>query len=367
MDNRSYQIQTGKARKLCHKCCNCRLYSIRTIAKLHGMLMIIICMVVSLLITSGCSTQKTFRQWKTTPDPSGKIVSIPHAQLFYKLKGSGDKLVIIETGFGTLHSKWIPIQDSLSQYARVLIYDRGDYGYSSTENYPRSSEQLSMELAELLKKEHLDTSEIYLLGHSFGANQVIHHALHLPNVKGMLLLDPGSYEVSQFVKELQANPALQPKTKKFALGTLSGTGGGYMKFAGRSGLIFWLYKLQGGNVNDANYASIINTASQSYYRAMDSESAYEINAYTPEQRAKLATIHMQLITANWQAISRVIAKAGKLDPDNAHLLMRLYNEQQKQYLSLSDQSSFKPATTSEHDIYLFEPQIVIDAMRELLR
>ncbi len=318
-------------------------------------------------ITTGCSTQKTLRKWQSKPDINGKVVAINNATLFYKIKGSGDKLVIIETGFGTLYSKWIPLQDSLAKYAKVLIYDRGDYGYSTTNNYPRTPDQISNELNELLIKEHLDANQIYLLGHSFGANQIIHDALKIKNVKGLLLLDPAPYDLKSFVTEIKHNPDLDGKTKKFAINTLSGKGGSSIQKAGTIGLIFWLYKMQGGNEKDSNYSVVLNTASKNYYKAMNSESENEVIDFTDKQKEQIANIPMVLITANWFEIAKTISKSYKLKQNSSELLMKLFNEEQKQYLNLSNQSIFKPATTSEHDIYRFEPQIVINSMLELMK
>lgn len=327
-------------------------------------LALLMAMVVILVLVNYLFFIQEYRAWKSHPDPSGKLVQIDNAKLFYRIRGSGSPLIIIESGLGTSYTRWEPLQDSLSSYGTVVIYDRGDYGFSETKNYPRTSEVISQELAELLKAEQL-SGPVILIGHSFGANQIIHHALTLPNpIQALILIDPGPYNFDQTMDNLSQDSRLSGAGRKFIKGLIENNDLFVMKIPGELGLIYRLYRIETHPV-DENYTSVMNWSSSRYYKALASEIGNSRTAFSEAERQKLSNVPLILITANHLKIQEeVVRQVGKTD---AEILVSGYYQGQLQYLSLSPSSRYIEASTGEHNVYLVEPELIISAVESVLK
>lgn len=307
-----------------------------------------------------------FNKWKSNPDSSGKIVQLDKARLFYKIKGSASPLIVLEAGLGSSYTKWDSLQTSLAQYGTVLAYDRGDYGFSETDTYPRTNATLSQELAQLLATENLAGPKI-LIGHSFGANQTIHHALTLPGpILGLVLIDPGFYDFNNAVANLLNDNRLGNSAKQFVRSATEHSDIFAMEFAGTSGLMYRLYMLQGGGPLDQNFTSVMNSSSARYYQALKSEGANDRNVFTAEEQQRLAQIPLVLIISNHFAIHDQLVQQG-LSQTEAEIIADSYHRGKLGYLALSQHSQLIEAKTGEHDVHLIEPELVISAVETILK
>ncbi|WP_142283069.1 alpha/beta fold hydrolase [Gottfriedia solisilvae] len=107
-----------------------------------------------------------------------------------KIMGEGKVTILLECGMmHTLH-QWQYLQKELSQYAKVIAYDRLGYGKSGKWTSERSAEQQAFECYDLLMTLNI-SSPLVVVGHSLGA-YVTYQLNHLfPNrVQSMILLDP---------------------------------------------------------------------------------------------------------------------------------------------------------------------------------
>jgi len=307
-----------------------------------------------------------FNTWKSHPDSSGKIVRLEKAQLFYKIRGSGTPLLVLESGFGSSYTKWDALQTSLAQYGTVLAYDRGDYGFSETANYPRTNATISQELANLLTNENLNGPKI-LIGHSFGANQIIHDALTLPGpILGLVLIDPGFYDSRNAIASLLNDNRLSSSAKQFIQSVTEENDIFALELAGESGLMYRLYMLQGGGPQDPYFVSIMNASSARYYKALHSEGANDRSVFTAEEKQKLARIPIILITSNHRVIMDQLVQQG-LSQTEAQIIADSYQQGKLEYLTLSQRSQFIEANTGEHDVHLIEPELVISAVETILK
>ncbi len=126
------------------------------------------------------------------PPPSETIHSVGGLQLHAQVCGpKGPVTVVLEAGLGGFSLHWLMVAKQLCKQARVMVYDRAGYGFSSPAPaaVPRTSEQLAHELHQLLGC--LDLAPPYLLvGHSFGGFVVRCFANHYPTeVAAVLLVD----------------------------------------------------------------------------------------------------------------------------------------------------------------------------------
>lgn len=110
-------------------------------------------------------------------------------QLYYSCLGSGSPAVVIEAGMGDTSDSWLHIQTAVSEFTRVLIYDRAGMGQSDVPPRPRTCQDMVDDLSALLKGAQMDPPYV-LVGHSFGGLIVRLFASQRPqDVAGMVLVD----------------------------------------------------------------------------------------------------------------------------------------------------------------------------------
>ncbi len=93
------------------------------------------------------------------------IAQLNDINLFYKLEGSGDPLVLI-SGFGADHSIWNSIVSRLADTYTVLTFDNRGVGQSDVPSEKYSIEQMAKDTVALMQFLHIDRAAI--LGHSMG-------------------------------------------------------------------------------------------------------------------------------------------------------------------------------------------------------
>ena len=129
---------------------------------------------------------------------------MPDANVAYRLTGEGRVTVFITQSLGFASAEWWPIQDELSEQARVLTWDRPGYGESGPPLSPRTVGNVAAEALELLARVAPDGS-LLLVGHSQGglySNAVAR--LAGDRVVGVVLLDPAHPDNSRLRRELPA-------------------------------------------------------------------------------------------------------------------------------------------------------------------
>ena len=128
------------------------------------------------------------RDRKRFPAP-GRYVPLQGRRIHLCEMGTGPT-VVLQAGIASTSLAWVSIQKELSQYARVIAYDRAGFGWSDKAEEPRTLEQIVRELHATL--EASGAAKPYLLaGHSFGGLIVRSFAIHYPKeVAGLVLVDP---------------------------------------------------------------------------------------------------------------------------------------------------------------------------------
>lgn len=107
-----------------------------------------------------------------------------------KIMGEGKVTILLECGMmHTLH-QWQYLQEELSQFAKVIAYDRLGYGKSGKWTSERSTEQQAYECYDLLMNLNI-SSPLIAVGHSLGAYVTYQLNDLFPNrVQSIVLLDP---------------------------------------------------------------------------------------------------------------------------------------------------------------------------------
>jgi pimeloyl-ACP methyl ester carboxylesterase len=118
-----------------------------------------------------------------------RMVNFDDYQIHIKETGEGKPAVIIEAGLGSGFDAYDTLQTAISPITKVLSYDRPGLGASSKSTKSRTLPNYIYELRLLLQKEMIDPPYI-LVGHSLGGLIIRYYAHKYPNeVAGLVLID----------------------------------------------------------------------------------------------------------------------------------------------------------------------------------
>ncbi len=122
---------------------------------------------------------------------NGRYVKIGRrCSLYLFEQGEGEPAILFESGIGATHLNWRGIQDAISLVARTIAYDRAGLGWSSHCRAPRTPGNIAAELHQMLETARL-RGPYLLVGHSFGGLVMRRFALLYPEeVLGLVLVDP---------------------------------------------------------------------------------------------------------------------------------------------------------------------------------
>jgi pimeloyl-ACP methyl ester carboxylesterase len=120
----------------------------------------------------------------------------------YRLTGDGPVTVFITPGLGRPAAEWWPVQDALSDRARVLTWDRPGSGDSGRPHSSRTVANVAREARDLLAAVAPE-GPLVLVGHAQGALYTNALArLVGARVQGLVLLDPAHPDRGRLRREL---------------------------------------------------------------------------------------------------------------------------------------------------------------------
>ena len=114
-------------------------------------------------------------------------IQVNDINLFYKVQGRGDPLVLI-CGFGSNHTHWKELIEPLSKKFQLLLFDNRGTGQTDVPDSDYSIAMMASDTAALM--EALSIKSAYILGHSMGSAILQQLCLTHPHiVKKALLLN----------------------------------------------------------------------------------------------------------------------------------------------------------------------------------
>ena len=125
----------------------------------------------------------------SAPPPPGKRIDIGGYRLHLWSTGKGNPTVVLEAGGGGFSLHWSLVQPRVAQFTRVCSYDRAGMAWSDPGPAPRTMKQEVYELHRLLHKAGVKGPYV-LVGQSYGgllARLYAHH--YRREVAGMVLVD----------------------------------------------------------------------------------------------------------------------------------------------------------------------------------
>ncbi len=126
--------------------------------------------------------------------PPGKLVDVNGRTMHINCIGNKSPSIILDSGAGGFSLEWKNIQANLSHYARVCAYDRAGYGWSDMGLLPRTTKRIVNELHTLLQNAGIHGPYI-LVGHSFGGFTAQYFARRFyDEIAGIVLIDSSHEE-----------------------------------------------------------------------------------------------------------------------------------------------------------------------------
>jgi len=282
----------------------------------------------------------------------GQLVAVDGHKMHIYCTGEGSPTVILVAGLDDFSIFWSQVQAEMSQTTRVCSYDRAGLGWSEPGPDPRTSTTMVQELHELLANSKINGPYV-VVGHSFGGALARLYAHNYPDeVTGMVLVDSAPDDL--FLRVPRWRDATDGKPGLYRM----------LAPVSSSGLLTFAPKNipNRGLANDvlAQYRAV--AVSTGYFQTGVAENeAFENNL------AEIRAANVNLGDMPLRVISR-----GYWDPmpgfseDENQQAWQAWQAMQSELTSLSSQSRQTVATESEHSIQLQQPQLVIEAIKDVV-
>jgi pimeloyl-ACP methyl ester carboxylesterase len=294
------------------------------------------------------------RDRKRMPPP-GRLVDVNGTRMHVLDQGTGVS-VVLEAGIAGTSLGWTLVDKQLAANARVVSYDRAGLGWSEPVARPRTVAHAVAELRELLRAAGVEPPYI-LVGHSYGGLIVRHYAAtHSDQVAGLVLVDP--------VDPREWFPLSENQARRLGRGVMLSRRGallarfGVVRLAlailasGQSRLPRLIARMSAGR------GASVTEKLTGEIRKLPPETWPMIRMHWSDEKC-FATMakYLELLPANVAAtqsdrvpehIPTILLTAPGVEPETAIGLVH------------------RPATRGGHWIQLDEPELVIEAVRELV-
>lgn len=271
--------------------------------------------------------------------PPGELVMVGGRRFHLDCDGSGSPTVVMEAGLGEPSLTWTLVQPEIAADTRVCVYDRAGYGWSEPGPTPRTADREVAELLQLLRTAG-EEAPFVIVAHSIGA--IIARTLvasRPEDVAGVVLVDPTDERAV-----VEAGRPVAPIAQYRVSSTLARLG--VVRLLGGR-LVPWMV--------GTDPPGQVVTAAAVVYGATALDTAVE------ELESSVAGARSVLDAANgpgaWGTLPLVVITAGEGgDPRHGELVA-----------ALSEVGRHVVAGGSGHYVQYTRPDVVVEAVREMLR
>jgi pimeloyl-ACP methyl ester carboxylesterase len=275
--------------------------------------------------------------------PPGERIDVGGFKLHLYCTGeraAGDPLVVLEAGAGLGGAGWALVQSEVSAFTRVCSWDRAGYAWSDPGPAPRDSRQIATELHTLLATAG-EGAPYVLVGHSYGGHTVrIYASQHPDQVAGMVLVDARAAELGPALAARKGSAARQ--SMLYAIGARFG----FLRLAARA------------IMSSAGMDALTDYPAALSWGAKHQAAVFAEGRYMEESDAQVRAAggldDMPLIV-----IEHDLPLMGEAEE-------REWRHQLAAMATLSTRGRKIVADGSGHNIMVDRPDVVIDAIREVV-
>lgn len=275
---------------------------------------------------------------------AGRRFDVGGYKMHMDCTGEGTPTVILNAGLGDTYVSWRKVQPQIAKFVRVCSYDRAGLGYSDSSSRPRTSKDIAEELHALLQAAHVAPPYV-LVGHSLGGYEVrLFASLYRNEVAGMVLVDASHPDqMNRFPPDLKNMAATQVREDEFLEFTMP----------------FGVPRLLALCDDDP-----VQRAAECNFHSLR-ESTAELKSF-PESAAQAAATGT-LGDMPLAVLSHDPDKpSAELPPDLAKPTNDAWEKMQEELAHLSTRGTQMIAKNSGHYIQIDRPEIVIDAVHNVV-
>ena len=321
-------------------------------------LLVILILAVSTLAAGAVAKSNLAKQH---PAP-GQLVDVGGYKLHLNCVGEGSPTVILAAGLGDFSVVWDKVQSEIAKTTRVCSYDRAGYGWSDPSPEPVSASLMAEELHTLLVNANVPGPYV-MVGHSLSGVIVRVFAYNYPEeVAGMVLVD--STHEEQLLRLTAAVPKFGELLQS---GNEKGKGQnqffGFLSSTGIMALMPQAIPNPAGFDEDTFEQCKAIWATTGFFETLVAE--------TDALENILADTRSMHITS-FGDLPLIVLSAGLFEPiptlseAENQKFHETQQELQSSFLMLSSESKQIIAKQSGHFIHSDQPDIVIDAIQEIL-
>lgn len=291
--------------------------------------------------------------------PPGKWVDIGGYRLHIQDMGLGPVTVILEAGMALPSLDWALVQPEIARFTRVVSYDRAGLGWSDASPYPRTAEQIVSELHDLLAKAKIPAPYL-LVGHSMGGISMRLFAHRYPDeVLGIILVDASHEEMEQ---RLSPDPILGKDAKPPGFLLNFGIQRLLFKLPSTQAFFHRLFEMYPQPIAE-RYRSLHCTPKQLKIACKEMEQTSTSLAQLKKYPSSLGDKPLIVITAG--ALTFMGDQVGYPKPwiEETYETWKIL---QRELVALSQNSKQVFAEKSDHLIPRHQPQIIVNAVREMI-
>jgi pimeloyl-ACP methyl ester carboxylesterase len=326
-----------------------------------GALVVLLIILVGITWISG---NRAKAELKAKYPPPGQMVDVGGYRMHIYCEGEGSPSVVMDAGLGDLSLSWVLVQPEAAELTRVCAYERAGLGWSERGPKTRTAQNIAEELHTLLTEAGIEGPYV-LVGHSAGGVYArVYAHLYPDEVVGMVLVDtsheeqdlrfPEAYaEASQRFLAQMAQFLLVPRVLN-SLGILAASPQDYPDeyLPALPEATKEVYK--GAILSDTRYFA----AAAELYSSWEATAA-EVRAM---QITTLGDIPLVVLTQGEFAVPDAYGVSGEV----VEQAQAAWYEMQAELAALSSNGKQVIAEQSGHYIQLDQPELVIDAIREVV-
>lgn len=348
-----------------------------------GRVLLYILFLIPLVVAGGF----VYHTWASIRDanqypPYGDLVEVNGYAMHLYCVGEGSPTVVFEGGLGSVWLDWSKVQPEVGTFTRACAYDRAGYGWSDPTNADRTATQIARDLHSLLREAGEEEPYI-LVGHSSGALYIeAFHLLYGDEVSGVVMVDPPTIDTPA-----QSFERLEGEDREFIQGFFDEQSIDSEQRPPLSDGLFSIMSLGApvglGRVMinatiDQTPYPYLATKDQPYYRAAVSRTP-TLLAYAQEMARTYDNIdymreNRRAFDVPLVVISRGISATYDdpfADTTNeqqrlAEISLRAHWAALEELANTSEDGLFVVAEGSGHYIPVIAPQVIVDAVRDLV-